>query len=100
MKVFDYENFSQFPEALRPAFPRLKDKLEDSEPGKSKWRCVIELRLYLKNGNINASEQRLLCMSGQSHRLYKKTLCLLYGLFQAKTLYTRYCMNAPENYTR
>lgn len=23
----------QFPEALRPAFPRLKEKLEDGEPG-------------------------------------------------------------------
>ena len=25
--------FDQFPESLRPAFPRLKEKLEDSDPG-------------------------------------------------------------------
>ncbi|CAH3184954.1 unnamed protein product, partial [Porites lobata] len=27
-----YKIFLKFPEALRPAFPRLKEKLEDSEP--------------------------------------------------------------------
>lgn len=29
-----YKVFLQFPEALRPAFPRLKEKLEDPDPGK------------------------------------------------------------------
>jgi AP-3 complex subunit delta-1 len=29
-----YKVFLCFPEALRPAFPRLKDKLEDPDPGK------------------------------------------------------------------
>ena len=28
-----YKVFLQFPEALRPAFPRLKEKLEDPDPG-------------------------------------------------------------------
>lgn len=30
-----YKVFLQFPEALRPAFPRLKEKLEDPDPGES-----------------------------------------------------------------
>lgn len=29
-----YKVFLKYPEALRPAFPRLKEKLEDSDPGK------------------------------------------------------------------
>lgn len=29
-----YKIFLKFPEALRPAFPRLKEKLEDPDPGK------------------------------------------------------------------
>ena len=29
-----YKVFLRFPEALRPAFPRLKEKLEDPDPGK------------------------------------------------------------------
>ena len=28
-----YKVFLQFPEALRPAFSRLKEKLEDPDPG-------------------------------------------------------------------
>ena len=28
-----YKVFLQFPEALRPAFPRLKEKLEDPDQG-------------------------------------------------------------------
>lgn len=30
-----YKVFLQFPEALKPAFPRLKEKLEDPDPGMS-----------------------------------------------------------------
>ena len=29
-----YKVFLRFPEALRPAFPRLKEKLEDPDPGR------------------------------------------------------------------
>jgi AP-3 complex subunit delta-1 len=29
-----YKIFLKFPEALRPSFPRLKEKLEDPDPGK------------------------------------------------------------------
>jgi len=28
-----YKVFLKFPDALRPAFPRLKEKLEDPDPG-------------------------------------------------------------------
>ena len=28
-----YKVFLSFPDALRPAFPRLKEKLEDPDPG-------------------------------------------------------------------
>jgi AP-3 complex subunit delta-1 len=28
-----YKVFLRYPEALRPAFPRLKEKLEDPDPG-------------------------------------------------------------------
>lgn len=30
-----YKVFLKYPEALRPAFPRLKEKLEDPDPGKN-----------------------------------------------------------------
>ncbi len=30
-----YKVFLSFPDALRPAFPRLKEKLEDPDPGLS-----------------------------------------------------------------
>ena len=29
-----YKVFVKFPDALRPAFPRLKERLEDPDPGK------------------------------------------------------------------
>lgn len=32
-----YKVFLKYPEALRPAFPRLKEKLEDPDPGKYKY---------------------------------------------------------------
>lgn len=41
-----YKIFLKFPEALRPAFPRLKEKLEDPDSGKtclnyeSRYNCV------------------------------------------------------------
>lgn len=41
-----YKVFLRYPEALRPAFPKLKEKLEDPDPGKlaklSKIFGVIE----------------------------------------------------------
>ncbi len=36
-----YKVFLRFPEALRPAFPRLKEKLEDPDQGYS----ILELEL-------------------------------------------------------
>ena len=32
-----YKVFLKFPDALRPAFPRLKEKLEDPDPGLCHW---------------------------------------------------------------
>lgn len=37
-----YKVFLQFPEALRPAFPRLKEKLEDADPGMWKFNSFYE----------------------------------------------------------
>jgi len=31
--LISYKIFLRYPEALRPAFPRLKEKLEDPDPG-------------------------------------------------------------------
>ncbi len=42
-----YKVFLKFPEALRPAFPRLKEKLEDPDPGTSYF-----------SGNITAKSER------------------------------------------
>lgn len=38
-----YKVFLRFPEALRPAFPKLKEKLEDPDPGK----IIITLLHYV-----------------------------------------------------
>ena len=35
-----YKVFLNFPDALRPAFPRLKDRLEDADSGKSVGLCL------------------------------------------------------------
>ena len=33
--LISYKIFLGYPEALRPAFPRLKEKLDDPDPGKA-----------------------------------------------------------------
>lgn len=49
-----YKVFLKYPEALRPAFPRLKEKLEDPDPGIERlFHYVINIdmvmiRTYLK----------------------------------------------------
>lgn len=47
-----YKVFLRYPEALRPAFPKLKEKLEDPDPGKlaklSKILGVIETIYFCK----------------------------------------------------
>jgi len=40
-----YKVFLQFPEALRPAFPRLKEKLEDPDAGL--FRTIVWLTISL-----------------------------------------------------
>jgi len=45
-----YKVFLSFPDALRPAFPRLKEKLEDPDPGLPFLRIVLEI--YFKHKNF------------------------------------------------
>lgn len=44
-----YKIFLQFPEALRPAFPRLKEKLEDPDPGVQSAAVNVICELARKN---------------------------------------------------
>lgn len=44
-----YKIFLKFPEALRPAFPRLKEKLEDAEPGVQSAAVNVICELARKN---------------------------------------------------
>lgn len=39
-----YKVFLKFPDALRPAFPRLKEKLEDPDPG---WNELIQFMFVI-----------------------------------------------------
>lgn len=39
-----YKVFLKFPDALRPAFPRLKEKLEDPDPG---WNELIRFMFVI-----------------------------------------------------
>lgn len=41
-----YKVFLKYPESLRPAFPRLKEKLEDPDPGE--WISVTSVPKHLK----------------------------------------------------
>lgn len=45
-----YKVFLSFPDALRPAFPRLKEKLEDPDPGLPCF--IIVLQIYFKYKNF------------------------------------------------
>lgn len=38
-----YKIFLKFPDALKPAFPRLKEKLEDPDPGSSFFLSILPL---------------------------------------------------------
>lgn len=44
-----YKVFLKFPEALRPAFPRLKEKLEDPDPGVQSAAVNVICELARKN---------------------------------------------------
>lgn len=45
-----YKVFLKFPDALRPAFPRLKEKLEDPDPG---WNELIVFMLLVESDKLN-----------------------------------------------
>lgn len=44
-----YKVFLRYPEALRPAFPRLKEKLEDPDPGVQSAAVNVICELARKN---------------------------------------------------
>jgi AP-3 complex subunit delta-1 len=44
-----YKIFLKFPDALRPAFPRLKEKLEDPDPGVQSAAVNVVCELARKN---------------------------------------------------
>lgn len=44
-----YKVFLKYPEALRPAFPRLKEKLEDPDPGVQSAAVNVICELARKN---------------------------------------------------
>ena len=41
-----YKVFLRYPEALRPAFPKLKEKLEDPDPGKFIYFTVKNIKCF------------------------------------------------------
>lgn len=41
-----YKVFLRYPEALRPAFPKLKEKLEDPDPGMLLYRFLFYIVLF------------------------------------------------------
>lgn len=43
-----YKVFLRYPEALRPAFPKLKEKLEDPDPG----MCTIYINITISTNVI------------------------------------------------
>lgn len=55
-----YKIFLKFPEALKPAFPRLKEKLEDPDPGKTMSNCpvIVTLQALILYLCIQVSNQR------------------------------------------
>ena len=47
-----YKVFLKYPESLRPAFPRLKEKLEDPDPGNREQRARWSGRKNARLGRI------------------------------------------------
>lgn len=39
-----YKVFLRYPEALRPAFSKLKEKLEDPDPGITIFRLLLQIK--------------------------------------------------------
>lgn len=77
-----YKIFLKFPEALRPSFPRIKEKLEDADTGKHFSLSV----LWLERGTCFSSRCRLLCRQrGLRARAKEPPELPLFGpaLFQA-----------------
>uniref|UniRef100_A0A8C1QCY6 AP-3 complex subunit delta-1 n=1 Tax=Cyprinus carpio TaxID=7962 RepID=A0A8C1QCY6_CYPCA len=106
-----YKVFLKYPESLRPAFPRLKEKLEDPDPGtdaEPHLLCVQKLRILIEDSDQNLKYLGLLAMSKilkthpksvQSHKdlilqclddkdesIRLRALDLLYGMVSKKNL--------------
>lgn len=65
-----YKVFLKYPEALRPAFPRLKEKLEDPDPGTtSKKPSLIFCTVYFFRCAIGSGERGLRVGPKESEKL-------------------------------
>lgn len=55
-----YKVFLKYPEALRPAFPRLKEKLVDPDPGNLNFfRCIFCLSYHKVSEFLQGYNQQL-----------------------------------------
>lgn len=79
-----YKVFLKYPESLRPAFPRLKEKLEDPDPGE--WISVDYFWIIfslldsssesgLPSGLLSATSVQVSCSTGNS-----QSLCIMVTL--------------------
>lgn len=56
-----YKVFLKYPEALRPAFPRLKEKLEDPDPGKLTSKCFKSISYYEFTLGVQSAAVNVVC---------------------------------------
>ena len=62
--------FLVYPDSLRPAFPRLKDKLEDSDPSvQVPWRSIFIIDFILPNKIVLRRERRVRARPKESQEL-------------------------------
>lgn len=81
-----YKVFLQFPEALRPAFPRLKEKLEDPDPGVQSACVNVVCELARKNPRNYLSLApvffKLMTSSVNNWMLIKIIKLVRFGIFE------------------
>lgn len=77
-----YKVFLKYPESLRPAFPRLKEKLEDPDPGE--WISVDYFWIIFsvsnsssESGLLSATSVQFGCSTGNSQSLWIMVTLLL-----------------------
>ena len=69
-----YKIFLKFPEALKPAFPRLKEKLEDPDPGMTTYEPLIVVFLMVFTTGQAFSRRPLMWFVSWPERT-RKTIC-------------------------